>query len=147
VTVAAEVSVVRSLAAVSEVFLGLAASLRSLEDVQKVSSLCWMRAEERLGEDHFRLGSGDGFRIEWYAEAEFVDGRVLSFSQEVAWHDGEWVVDASVRSSGADGEDVLLDLPRRFAVTAEDAVAELEGQSRLLVDRRDEAVRLFSQRA
>ncbi len=138
---------VRSLATVSEVFLGLAASLRALDGVQKVSSPCWMRVEERVGDDHFRIGSGDGFRVEWYAEAEFVDGRVLSFSQEVAWHDGEWVVDASARSSGAVGEDVLLDLPRRFAVIPGDAVVEMEGQSRMLADRRDEVVRLFLQRA
>jgi hypothetical protein len=143
---AAEVSVIRSLAAVSEAFLDLAASLRALEGVQKVSSPCWVRAEDRLGEDHFRVGSGDGFRIEWYAEAEFRDGRVLSFSQEVSWHDGEWVVDASARSNGADGEDVLVELPQRFAITAEDAVAEMEGQSQMLVDRRDEAIGLFSQR-
>jgi hypothetical protein len=46
-------------------------------------------------------GSGWGVEMAFgssgAAEAESVDDRVLSFRQEVAWHAGRWVVDASVR--------------------------------------------------
>lgn len=96
-----------------------------------------------MGEEHFRVGSGEGFRAEWYAEAEFVDGRMLAFAQEVAWHDGEWVVDASVRSVTDGEESVILEMPRRFAITADEVTVELVGQARFLEDRYGEALRRF----
>jgi hypothetical protein len=95
-----------------------------------------------LNDDCFRVGSGGGFRLEWYAEAEFGDDNVLSFGQEAAWHDGEWIMDASVRRNGAGGEDILFELPRRSAITSEDVVADLREQSRMLVDRWEETLRL-----
>jgi len=139
-----EVGVVRSLVGVSEAFQEIAAELRSLSGVRAVTTPCWMRAEEPVGEDQFRIGRGEGFRIEWYAEAEFGD-RGVSFSEELSWHAGEWVVDASVRANDAQGEHLLIELPRRFAVTAEEMVAELRGQTQLLVERRGEALRCFAQ--
>ncbi len=142
----AEVKVLRSLAEVSEVFLRLAARLRSLADVRSVSHPCWMRTEERIGEDQFRVGTGQGFRFEWYAEGEFVDGRVISFGQELFWHAGEWTIDASVRVNDAEGERVLLELPRRHAAEADDLIVELLGQASFLLDQQEALIRLFSQR-
>ncbi len=139
----AEVAVVRSMAEVSEAFVRIADSLGRRSDVRRVARPCWLRAEDRLGEDHFRVGAGEGFRAEWYAEAEFVDDRVLTFSQEVAWHDGEWIVDASVRSIVDGQELVILEMPRRFAVAADEVTVELVSQSGLLEDRYDEALRRF----
>ena len=89
-----EVAVLRAMAEVSEVFLRLAVTLQRRGDVRRATHHFALRAEEQLGEEHFRVGSGAGFRMEWYAEAELDDGRDLSFAQEVAWHGGEWVVDA-----------------------------------------------------
>ena len=98
-----EVAVVRQLAEVSEAFIGLAATLRSLPAVKTASHPCWMRTEERTGEDQHRVGRGVGFRVEWYAEAEFEDGSAISFGQELSWHDGEWTIDASVRVNDDQG--------------------------------------------
>jgi hypothetical protein len=139
-----EVGVVRSLVGVSEAFLEIAWELQSLSGVQTVTSPCFMRAEERVGEDQFRVGRGEGFRIEWYAEAEFGD-RAVSFSEELSWHAGEWVVDASVRANDAQGEHMLVEFPRRFAVTAQELVAEMRGQTQLLLERRGEALRCFAE--
>ena len=136
-----EVAVLRAMAEVSEMFVRLAVRLRSRGDVRRATHLFALRAEEQLGEDHFRVGSGAGFRMEWYAEAELDDGRDLSFAQEVAWHGGEWVVDASVRSVDHIGEEVVLELPRRFAIDAGEVAGELIGQSLLLESRYGEALR------
>lgn len=140
-------AVVRSIADVSERFMRLAATLRSLPEVRMVSHPCWMRTEERVAEeDQYRVGQGSGFRIEWYAEAEFADGTAISFGQELSWHDDEWAIDASVRASDTEGEHVLLEFPRRHAIDAADLVAELRSQTELLQHQRDEALRLFRQR-
>jgi hypothetical protein len=141
-----EVEVVRSLAEVSEEFMRIAAALRSLPGVQAVSHPCWMRTEERVAEDQYRVGQGEGFRVEWYAEADFADGRSISFCQELSWHGGEWTVDASVRSNDEQGEHMLLELPRRHALDRVDLLAELRSQTRLLLERRDEGIRLFAPR-
>ena len=139
------VEVVRSLAEVSEDFIRIAAALRSLPGVRTVSHPCWMRTEERVAEEQYRVGQGKGFRVEWYAEAMFTDGRSISFCQELSWHEDEWTVDASVRGNDDQGERVLLQLPRQHAIDPADLVAELRSQTRLLHDRQDEGIRLFVQ--
>jgi hypothetical protein len=105
-----------------------------------------MRTEERTGEDQHRVGRGVGFRVEWYAEAEFEDGSAISFGQELSWHDGEWTIDASVRVNDDQGERVLLELPRRYATEPADLVSELRSQTRLLQEQEGEGIRLFLQR-
>lgn len=102
-TLGDEVRVVRALATASEVFLRLAVILRSHAGVREVSSPCSIRAEELLGDGRFGVGWGEGFRIEWYAEAEFANNTGLCFSQELSWHDGTWSVDASVRANDRPG--------------------------------------------
>lgn len=141
-----EVAVVRALAEVSEKFRGIAARLRSLPNVRTVTPRCWMRTEERVAEDQYRVGRGDGFRVEWYADAEFADGAAISFGQELSWHEGEWAIDASIRANDALGERVLVELPHRYATDPVDLVAELRGQTRLLQEHWDEGIRLFSRR-
>lgn len=138
-----EVAVVRAMAAVSETFVRIADVLRQRSDVRRVSRPWWLRAEDRVGEDHFRVGSGEGFRAEWYAEAEFVHERILTFAIEVAWHDGEWVVDASVKSMIDGDEMAVLELPRRFAIDGDEVTTELMGQAKALEGRFDEALRRF----
>lgn len=145
-TTSAEVAVVRSIAEASEQFIELASTLRSLPEVRMVSHPCWMRTEQRIAEDQYRVGQGSGFRIEWYSEAEFTDGTAISFGQELSWHDGEWAIDASVRAIDTEGEHVLLEFPRRHAIEPADLVAELRSQTELLQQQRDEALRLFRQR-
>jgi hypothetical protein len=140
------VEVVRSLAEASEEFMAIAAALRSLPGVRTVSHPCRMRTEERVAEEQYRVGRGEGFRVEWYAEADFTDGSSMSFCQELSWHEGEWIVDASVRGNDDQGERVLLELPSRHATDAADLVVELRSQTRLLRERQDDGViRLFMQ--
>lgn len=126
--------------------MGIAAALRSLPGVRTVSHPCWMRTEERVAEDQYRTGRGEGFRVEWYAEADFTDGNSISFCQELSWHEGEWTIDASVRGNDDQGERVLLELPRRNATDLADLIAEVRSQTRLLREQQDEGIRLFMQR-
>jgi hypothetical protein len=140
-----EVLVLHSVAEVSEAFLKLATRLQARADVRRAKDTIWIRLEERVEEDHFRIGQGEGFRVEWYTEGEFSNGRDLSFGQELSWHDGAWFVEASVRNIYAAGEDLLIEFPRRCAVEAEDLVGELRSQTRLLLDHEEESIRLFLQ--
>lgn len=58
VTSSGEVVVVRALAEVSERFMDFAGKLRSLPNVRMVTHPCWMRTEERIAEDQYRVGQG-----------------------------------------------------------------------------------------
>jgi hypothetical protein len=139
----AEVAVLRALAEVSEAFLEIAATLRSLPGVRTVSHPCSMRTEEWVSDGQYRVGQGDGFRFEWYAEGEFDGGRAISFGLELSHHDGEYIIDAAVRANEAQEERMLLELPRRYAIDPVDLVGELRSQAGLLLGRRDEGVALF----
>jgi hypothetical protein len=139
-----DVAVLRSLAAVSEAFIALAGRLRARPEFRSVQRSGWLRAEEQLGPDRFRVGDGDGFRFEFYAEADAADDRTLVFALEAAWHAGEWTVDAAIRATSVDGDEVLVELPRRHARTGEAVAAELSGQLRMLRDREEEGLRRFA---
>jgi hypothetical protein len=138
-----EVNVVRALAEVAEAFIDLAASIRLVEGVQSANCTCWMRTEAEVADDQYSVGQGDGFRVEWYAEGLFLDGRSLSFSQELSWHHDLWTIDASVRAHGDDEEESILELPRRHATDSDDLVSEIDSQKRLLVSRLDHCISLF----
>lgn len=139
------VDVMRSLADVSEAFIEIAATLRSIPGAPSVGHQCSMRRETRVGEDHFILGRGHGFRVEWHAEAQFPNGRALTFVEEVSWHESEWTVEGSVKVSDGDWEESLVELPIRPAVDPEDVVVQLVGQARLLLDSRERAIRRFAE--
>ncbi|MFE0459420.1 hypothetical protein ACFW1A_09190 [Kitasatospora sp. NPDC058965] len=142
--VPAEVSVVGAMARVGGIFTRIAADLRKLPGVREVSHPCWMAELNGVhAEDSFDGGHGDGFQIEWYAEAEFSDGRAISFNQILTWCDGEWTVQAAIHSQDYDGQHELLVLPDRCAIGPEDLADELTSQSRLLADSQPEGVRLF----
>jgi hypothetical protein len=137
-----EVVVIQSMAAASEAFLRMASVLRQEPGVLRASSPVSMRAEERVAENRFRLGDGSGFRIEWYAEAEYEDGRQLSIALEVAWHDG-WIVESSVRANTVSGEEVITD-DAQPARTAAELMAEIERQTALLEGGLSQAVARLS---
>ena len=137
------VAVVRLLAEINEAFIELAGVLRALPQASSVGHQYAIRKEERVGEDAFRVGMGDGFRVEWYADAEFVGRGALSFAEELAWHDGEWTIEAAVTTHDAEGEHSLFALPRRYAVDIDQLEAELRGQTQLLLRCREEALRRF----
>jgi hypothetical protein len=133
-------SVLRTLADVAERLAELAAWLRGTPEVVAVRRSCWMNSEELAEDGVVRVGQGDGYRIEWFVEADLESGAGLSFGLDLAWHGAEWVIEASARSHTASGEDVVLELPARYAIDAEDLRNELTSQVEMMLRRRAEAL-------
>ena len=134
-------SVLRTLAEVSEHLAELAAWLRRTPGVVAVRRSCWMNSEEQSEDGAVRVGQGDGYRIEWFVEAELDGGEGLSFGLDLARHGAEWVIEASARSHTVSGEDLLLELPTRYAIDAEGLKSELISQAEMMLRRRAEALR------
>lgn len=128
------VAVLRALVDVSEAFIEIAGTLRAQPGVTWVSQPCTMRRENPLGDNRFAVGHGEGFRIEWYADAMLTTGRAISFAVDLGWQTGEYRIDARVTTSDKDTEDTLLDLPTRHATDPDDVVVQLCQQTRHLLD-------------
>src|SRR5687767_3180441 len=96
------------------------------EDVTSATSTTWM-AGPRSG-----WGEAVEVTIEWYASAEFSDGRALDFGFELSWQEGEWLIESRVTQNHAQGQDEVLGFPTRNAVGTADLIAELRSQLRLL---------------
>ena len=133
-------SVLRTLTVVAERLTELAAWLRGTPGVVAVRRSCWMNSEEQVEDGAVRVGHGDGYRIEWFVEADLDSGEGLSFGLDVAWHGAEWVIEASARSQTVRGEELLLELPTRYAIDAEDLKSELISQVEMMLRRRAEAL-------
>ena len=140
-----EVVVVRAMVGAFEALAELAAWLRSLDGVQRAKTSCWMNRQERVDEYQITVGRGDGLGIQWYAVARLASGRDLSFELELCWDNGGWVVEARISTVGSQGWDSLVELPPRTAESADAVAVELDRQNRLLVDRRDEVLRLLAE--
>jgi hypothetical protein len=138
-----EVLAIRSLVDVAEVFLQLARSLGSTAGVTRVTSPIYMRAEEKVDQDSFKVGHGPGLRLEWYAEGEFEDGRGISFAQELSWHEGSWLIEASVRASDELGEHILREFAARRAVDAVSLTVRLREQAEQLLAQGSENLERF----
>lgn len=132
-----------SLVEVSETFIEIAQTMRALPGVAAVEDQCLMRSEKRLDEETFRIGIGPGFRIEWYADGNFRDGRALSFSEVLSWHDEGLTVEASVRDNRREGDILLLDLPPRTGIAFDALATQLLAVARLLRDGREEILQRF----
>ena len=113
--------------------------MNGLSHVVKARRSLWMTDERIVDDSTFQVGEGEGYRIEWYAEADLESCDVLSLALEVAWHPSEWVVDSSYRLQTERGEIVLVELPTRFAVDPDDLIAELTSQVEMLWNRKEEA--------
>lgn len=137
------VVVVRTLVSISEAFQRTAHELRARPDVSEVSQPCWMSRERRLDDSRVAVGEGEGFSIEWYADAEFRDGRALSFGLQLSWHDGEWAVAGGIRVNDGEGQRSMFDLPTRHPSDVAELVADVSHHVRQLTDSRDSAVRQF----
>jgi hypothetical protein len=137
------VTAVRAFVDASETFIEIARRLRALPDVVSVAHPCTMRREIPLGDGRIAVGDGLGFRVEWYADAEFADGRALSFCEELSWHDGEWTVAAAITTVTGNDQEQLLELPESYATQTDDLARQLGVQARLLLDSVDAAVRKF----
>ena len=133
-------AVMLSVADVTEVFIELSAALRGIPGAE-VTHLTWIRRAGRASQDHYSIGTGSGFLVEWWAEAELRDGRNVVFYQEVSWDQGEWIVAAAVRSTKGATEEALVELPTRYATDSEDAARQMRGQAALLLNRHSEVIR------
>jgi hypothetical protein len=93
---------------------------------------------------HDWYGEGDGFGIEWYADADFAnDDRSLSFRLEVSWDHGQWRIQSDVRAVEGQDYQVLAELPTEIATDAGQLVSQLAKQRTRLAHSQDGAVRRF----
>lgn len=140
-------SVLLALVAVTDRLAELGTWLRRVPGVLAVRCSCWMNYEDDAGEGVVSVGQGEGYRIEWFVEADFDNENGLSFGFDVACHRAEWIIGASARSHTFRGEAILVDLPTRYAIGAADLESELIGQVEMLNRHRDDAVQLFAHQA
>jgi hypothetical protein len=76
----------------------------------------------------------DGDRVECYMDAELMSGHSIGAWLEFTHDAGSWVIEASIRHSGDQGEDELVGLPSRFAVEDEELFEELDAATSALVE-------------
>lgn len=138
------VAVVTAIVDVGAVFFDIARALRARPDVLKVHSVCDMERQRRYSDGIVGLHEGDGFGIQWYADADFADrARSLSFRLDLSWFEGEWRIESDIRAADADGYDVIIELPTVTAADAGQLLSQLAAQRARLADSREEAVRLY----
>lgn len=133
----------RCLAQVGEIFKDLALWLRQIEGVTGVMQPCSLTTLGRREDGVIEYGTGRGVGIEWYADAEFSNGRALSFGLEMSWDGGEWLVVPGIRITHREGQTDLIDVADRYAVDDADMCASLLGAARQLAGLRDEALQRF----
>lgn len=134
---------IRCLAQVAEIFKDIALWLRQIEGVTNVMQPCSLSVLGRREDGVIEYGTGSGVGIEWYTDAEFSNGRALSFGLELSWDGGEWLVEPGIRITHREGQDDLIDLADRYAVDDVDMCASLLGAARQLAGMRDEALQQF----
>ncbi len=116
--------VVGALGDVSDGFRDLAIWLRRREFVKSAVHPVWVSSTEHV-------------RVEWFADAELVDGKAVSFALELRLERDEWIIEPAIRVIDESGEEDLLELASSFAVGDKDLLAELKGASTHLLGLRD----------
>jgi hypothetical protein len=114
----AVVDVLDAIVDVEAMLIGLAQRLRLRNDVRDVSTTL-----------HFSGGP----TVDLYADAEMNNGEALSWGLLAVFKDSEWLIETAVRRNHAGGQDVVHQLPDRFAVTTIELAAELESAVTVLV--------------
>ena len=87
----------------------------------------------------FRI-SPTPLRIEWFTDAELVDGRAVSFALDARLDGDEWIVDSAIRVVDELGEEDLLELATRYAVGDIEFLSELTAAARYLFGLQQEAL-------
>lgn len=123
-------------ARVSAVFADLASWLRSQDDISCVTNPVWFTSGDRESIDR---PTGQ-IRVQWFADAELVSGRAISFGIELVWVGGEWLIEPGLRVNDDQGQDDLLDLATRFAVDDSEMCDELVGAAQAVADVREKAL-------
>lgn len=84
-----------------------------------------------------------GPMIEWYVDAEYGSDRAISFALELVRGESEWIITSCVTSMEGDRQELLLEMPTRFAVEDDELVGELCSAARQLFDSREQVVDAF----
>lgn len=79
-------------------------------------------------------------RIEWFTDAELIDGRAVSFALDVRLDGDEWIVDSAIRVVDGMGEDDLLELATRYALGDTEFLSVLNSAAMYLFGLRDQAL-------
>jgi len=79
-------------------------------------------------------------RVEWFADAELVDGRAVSFALDARLEGTEWIVDSAVRVVDGYGENDVLELATRYAVGDTEFLSVLTAAAGYLFELRDQAL-------
>jgi hypothetical protein len=135
-----DVAIVRAQAEVSELFLRFAVELREAPRVGKVQNQLWIRAEDKVGADHVRVGTGDGFRVEWWLSVELDGGRWVDVGVELAWHDGTWTVGGRIHGGPAGDLETLVELPTLSTEDGQTAVTAVCEAARSALAQWDDAL-------
>jgi len=111
---------------VSSGFRELASNLRTREFVISTVNPVRISSEPR--------------RIEWFTDAELIDGRAVSFALDAQLDGEEWIVDSAIRVVDGSGEDDLLELATRYAVGDTEFLSVLTAAAHYLFELRDQAL-------
>jgi hypothetical protein len=111
------------LAEVSGVLRRLAETLREYPDVSSVERRCDL-------EDG---GPDKAASIEWYVDAELVNGNAFSWRLLLYWTAGEWVIESDLSRTHAYGSDSVVELATRYAEDSDDMQTELRSAVKDLV--------------
>jgi hypothetical protein len=140
------VDVVRALTNVYGACTTIEQSMRSRDDVKHAYSYCSMEPRQQKSSSGVAFRTGNGFGIYWWAEAEFRDGRALSFNMTLSWEAGRWIIDGVIDEVAEPRGPLLVELPERCAYDAGELVAELTAECNDLLAAQDRALQLFLER-
>jgi hypothetical protein len=119
-TTRVDVAVLNAVAAADGIFASLGLQLRKRSDVREV-----LRT--------FHCGPGP--RLDFATDAELAVGEAISWGLEVRFDDAEWVIESSIRRSHAHGQDLILELPTRYAVDFQEFTQELLAAARMVTQK------------
>jgi hypothetical protein len=101
--------VMGALVDVTAIFQELAGWLATQDGADTSDFICRMSRVERIEEDAFAIGRGNGFEFEWYAWADFDSkASILSIGMTVSWDASAWLLASSVTARSAHQEEVVL---------------------------------------
>jgi hypothetical protein len=115
-----DVAVLNAVAAADGIFAALGLRLRQRSDVREV-----LRT--------FHCGPGP--RLDFATDAELTVGEAISWGVEVHFEDAEWVIESSIRRSHAHGQDLILELPTRYAIDFLEFTQELLSAARMVTQK------------
>jgi hypothetical protein len=74
----------------------------------------------------------EGVTLEWFVDADLIDGTALSWRLRVVSEESEWVIESDVSRVEGQRSEIVVDLPTRHALD-DDMGDELISAARMLV--------------